>query len=150
MTNKGMSFSFNYTTQEKTYYTLLNLDKKKACEENFIPEKTQLENNKITKGYVFLLYASLTSTTHCLFQFFSKKLKRLTLYRFMKRRANLISKIIIPLVSFPFSPKFIKGVCLLKYIVTLIKFSLNSVNSEYRNQHSLLHMVKKLKKRFGQ
>ena len=68
----------------------------------------------------------------------------------MKRRANLISKIIVPLVSFPFSPKFIKGVCLLKYIVTLIKFSLNSVNSEYRNQHSLLHMVKKLKKKFGQ
>ena len=29
MTGKGMSFSFNYTTQEKTYETLQNLDKKK-------------------------------------------------------------------------------------------------------------------------
>ena len=29
MTDKGMSFSFNYTTQEKTYKTPQNLDKKK-------------------------------------------------------------------------------------------------------------------------
>ena len=29
MTDKGMSFSFGYTTQEKTYKTLQNLDKKK-------------------------------------------------------------------------------------------------------------------------
>ena len=42
----------------------------------------------------------------------------------------MISKIIIPLVSFSFSPKFVKGVCLIKCIVTLIKFSLNiSVDS---------------------
>ena len=30
MTDKGMSFSFGYTTQEKTYKTLQNLDKKKS------------------------------------------------------------------------------------------------------------------------
>ena len=29
MTDKGMSFSLSYTTQEKTYKTLQNLDKKK-------------------------------------------------------------------------------------------------------------------------
>ena len=29
MTNKGMSFSFSYTTQYKTYKALQNLDKKK-------------------------------------------------------------------------------------------------------------------------
>ena len=29
MTNKGMSFSFGYTTQEKSYKALQNLDKKK-------------------------------------------------------------------------------------------------------------------------
>ena len=29
MTNKGMPFSFGYTTQEKTYKALQNLDKKK-------------------------------------------------------------------------------------------------------------------------
>ena len=28
MTNKGMSFSFGYTTQEKTYKALQNVDKK--------------------------------------------------------------------------------------------------------------------------
>ena len=39
MTEKGMSFSFNYTTQEKTYKTLQNLDKKKTCHENDIPVK---------------------------------------------------------------------------------------------------------------
>ena len=30
MTDKGMSFYFNYTTQEKTYKTLQNLDKRKT------------------------------------------------------------------------------------------------------------------------
>ena len=39
MTNKGMSFSFGYTTQEKNYKALQNLDKKKACQENDIPVK---------------------------------------------------------------------------------------------------------------
>ena len=33
MSNKGMSFSFSYTAQEKTYKTLQNLDKKKTYEE---------------------------------------------------------------------------------------------------------------------
>ena len=30
MTDKGMLFYFNYTTQEKTYKTLQNLDKRKT------------------------------------------------------------------------------------------------------------------------
>ena len=40
MTGKGMSFSFVYNTQEKTYKTLQNLDKKKTCHEKDIPVKT--------------------------------------------------------------------------------------------------------------
>ena len=39
MTDKGMSFSFGYTTQEKTYKTLQNLGRKKTCQENDIPVK---------------------------------------------------------------------------------------------------------------
>ena len=39
LTNKGMSFSFGYTTQEKTYKTLQNLNQKKAYQENDIPVK---------------------------------------------------------------------------------------------------------------
>ena len=39
MTDNGMSFSFSYTTQEKKYKTLQNLDKKKTCQENDIPVK---------------------------------------------------------------------------------------------------------------
>ena len=39
MTDNGMSFSFSYTAQEKTYKTLQNLDKKKTCQENDIPVK---------------------------------------------------------------------------------------------------------------
>ena len=31
MTDKGMLFSFSYTTQEKTDKALQNLDKKKFC-----------------------------------------------------------------------------------------------------------------------
>ena len=37
MTGKGMSFK--YSTQEKTYKALQNLDNKKACQENYIPVK---------------------------------------------------------------------------------------------------------------
>ena len=39
MTDKGMSFFFGYTTQEKTYKALQNLDKKKTCQENDISVK---------------------------------------------------------------------------------------------------------------
>ena len=39
MTDKGMSFFFSYTTQEKNYKTLQTLDKKKTCQENDIPVK---------------------------------------------------------------------------------------------------------------
>ena len=31
ITDRGMSFSSHYTTEEKTYKTLQNLDKKKTC-----------------------------------------------------------------------------------------------------------------------
>ena len=34
MTDKGMSFSFSYTVQEKTDKTMQKLDKKKTCQEN--------------------------------------------------------------------------------------------------------------------
>ena len=39
ITNNGMSFSFGYTTQEKTNKGLQNLDKKKTCQENDTPVK---------------------------------------------------------------------------------------------------------------
>ena len=49
----------------------------------------------------------------------------LTLCTFIKRRANLISEIIICLLlSFMFSLKFMNDTCLIKCIFTLIKFSL--------------------------
>ena len=48
MTDKDMSFSFNHTTQEKTYKTLQNLDKKKTCQENDIPVKIIKPHNKTT------------------------------------------------------------------------------------------------------
>ena len=34
--DKGMSFSFDYTTQEKTYRILQNLDKKKTCQDDLL------------------------------------------------------------------------------------------------------------------
>ena len=39
MTNKGVPFSFGYTTQGKTYKALQNLNKKKTCQENYFPVK---------------------------------------------------------------------------------------------------------------
>ena len=47
---------------------------------------------------------------------FSSELKKVTLYPFIKRKANFISKIIVLLVSLPFSPNFMKGKCLIKCI----------------------------------
>ena len=73
----------------------------------------------------------MTSITHCSVQFSPQNGKELAIYPFIKRKASLISKFIVPLVSFPSSPKFMKGVCLIKGIVTLIKFFLNiSVDSD--------------------
>ena len=118
MTDNGMLFSFSYTTQEKTYKMLQNLDKTKTCQENDVPVK-------ILKSHVyFLTLYIITSITHCSVQFFPQNCKRLILYPFIKIRANLILKVLVPLVSFPFSPKLMKGVCLIKCIVTLIQFSL--------------------------
>ena len=53
MTDKGMSFLFRYTAQEKTYKTLRNLDKKKTFQK-----------------VIMSLYNIINSRTHCSFQFF--------------------------------------------------------------------------------
>ena len=47
MTDKSMSFSFSYTTQENVYKALQNLDKKKTCQENDIPVKIIKSHNDI-------------------------------------------------------------------------------------------------------
>ena len=64
-----------------------------------------------------------------------------------------MSKIIIPLVSFPFPPELMKGICLIIVVVTSIEFSLNicGFRQGHSTQHSLLLMVeeKKLKKSLG-
>ena len=50
--DKGMSFSFNYNTQEKTYKTLQNLDKKKTCQKNDIPMKIIKSHNDIFSYFI--------------------------------------------------------------------------------------------------
>ena len=47
MIDKGMSFSFNYATQEKTYKILQNLDKQKTSQENDIFVKIIKSRNDI-------------------------------------------------------------------------------------------------------
>ena len=47
-----MSFSFNYTTQEKMYKTLQNLDKKKICQENDSPVKVIKSHNDIFSYFI--------------------------------------------------------------------------------------------------
>ena len=53
MTDKGMSFSFSYTTQEKKYNALKNLDTKKICQENDIPMKTIKSHNDIFSYFIY-------------------------------------------------------------------------------------------------
>ena len=124
MTDKRMSLSFGYTTQEKTYMTMQNLDMKKTCQENNIPVNIIKSHKDIFPYFIHHnFYNSLFSS------FFPSELKKADIIPIY--RANLISKIFVLLVSFPFSPKFMKGVCLIKCIVTSIKFSLNiSVDSD--------------------
>ena len=50
MNDKSMPFSFGYTTQEKTYKTLQNLDKKRTCHENDILVKI-IKSHKDTFSY---------------------------------------------------------------------------------------------------
>ena len=52
MTEKGMFFSFSYTTQEKIYKVLQNLDKKKTCLENDIPLKIIKSHNDIFSCFI--------------------------------------------------------------------------------------------------
>ena len=52
MTDKGISFCFNYTTQEKTYKTLQNLDKRKTWQENDIPVKIIKSHNGIFSYFI--------------------------------------------------------------------------------------------------
>ena len=67
MADKGMSFSFRYTTQEKTYKTLKNLDKKKTCQENDI----SVNIIKSHKDIFFTLFI-ITSITHRTVQFLTQ------------------------------------------------------------------------------
>ena len=52
MTEKGMSFSFRYATQEKPYKVLQNLEKKNKTKENDIPVKTMKSHNDIFSYFI--------------------------------------------------------------------------------------------------
>ena len=52
MANKGMSFSFGYTTQEKPYRARQNLEKKKICQENDIPVKILKSHKDIFSYFI--------------------------------------------------------------------------------------------------
>ena len=120
MTDKGMSFSFSYTTQEKTYKTLQNLDKKKTCQENGIPAKMIKSHNDIFSYFIHHNFInSLFSSI------FPSELKKANITPIPKKKSKFDIENYCPVSIFPFSTKFMKGVCLIKYIVTLIKFSLS-------------------------
>ena len=52
MTVTGMSFSFNYTTQENCYETLQNLDKKKKCQKKDIPVEVLKSHNDLLSYFI--------------------------------------------------------------------------------------------------
>ena len=120
MSDKGMSFSFSYTTQEKIDKTLQKLDKKKTRQENDIYLKILKSHNDVFSYFIHHRFNNLFFSSIFLSEF-----KKANILPFGKRRANLISKIIVRLVPFPFSLKFMRGVCLIKCIVILIRFSIN-------------------------
>ena len=61
MTEKGMSFSFRYATQEKPYKVLQNLEKKNKTKENDIPVKTMKSHNDIFSYFIHKFNNSLFS-----------------------------------------------------------------------------------------
>ena len=52
MIGKGLSFSLDYITQEKSDKALQNLDKKKICQENDIPVKIMKSHNDIFSYFI--------------------------------------------------------------------------------------------------
>ena len=126
MTAKGMSFSFGYTTQEKTYKTLQNLDKKKTCQENDIPMKIIKLRNDI---FSYFIHHNFNNSLFS--SIFPSELKKADIILIHKKKSKFDIENYRPVASFPFSPKLTKGVCLIECIVTLNKFFLNiSVDSD--------------------
>ena len=94
----------------------------------------------------FLTLYIITSTTHCSVQYFPQNWKRLTLCPFIKRRANLISKILLPVISKVYEK------CMFDQMYNYFNQILSKqcgFRQGHSSQHSLLLMVEKLKKNLG-
>ena len=127
MTEKGMSFSSGYTAQEKTYKTLQNLDKKKACQENDIPVKIIKSNKNIFSHFIHHNFNDLLCSSIS-----PSKLKKGDIIPIHKKKSkfDIENCRLVSILAISY-PSFMKGKCLIKCIVNLIKSSLNiSVDSD--------------------
>ena len=121
MTEKGMSFSFGYTAQEKTYKALQNLDKKKACQENDIHLKIIKSHKNIFSYFIHHNFNdSLCSSIS------PSELKKGDIIPIHKKKSkfDIETCCLVSILAMSYS-SFMKGKCLIKCTVTLMKFSLN-------------------------
>ena len=144
MTDKGMSFSFSYTTQKKTYKTLQNLDKKKTCQENGIPAKMIKSNNDIFSYFIHHNFInSLFSSI------FPSELKKADIIPIPKTKSKFDIESYCPVSILPVLYKIFER-CMFNQIYSysnqiLFKHQCGFQQS-HSTQNSLLLMVEKLKK----
>ena len=144
MTNKGMSFSFSYTIQEKTYKALQNLDKKETCQENDIPVK-------IIKSYkdIFSYFTHHNFNNSVYSSVFLSELKKADIIPIHKKKSKFDIKNYRPVSILPVLSKIYER-CMFDQMYSYFNQILSKHQCGFRQgnstQHSLLLMVEKLKK----
>ena len=97
-----------------------------TCQENDIPVKIIKPHKDI---FSYFIHNNFNNPVYS--SVFPSEMKKADIIPIHKKKSKFDIENYRPLVSFTFSPKFMKDVCLIKYIVTLIKLFLNiSVDSD--------------------
>ena len=97
-----------------------------TCQENDIPVKIIKPHKDI---FSYFIHHNFNNPVYK--SVFPSEMKKADIIPIHKKKSKFDIENYRPLVSFTFSPKFMKDVCLIKYIVTLIKLFLNiSVDSD--------------------
>ena len=144
MTVKGMPFSFGYTTQDKTYKTLQNLDKKKTYQENDIPVKI-IKSHKDIFSYV--IHHKFNNSLHS--SVFPSELKKADIIPIHKKKSKFDIENYRPVSILPVLSKIYER-CMFDQMYSYFNQILSKHQCGFRQghstQHSLLLMVEKLKK----
>ena len=140
MTDKDMPFSFGYTTWEKTYKTLQNLNEKKTCQENHIPVKIKSHNDIFS----YFKHHNFNNSLHS--SIFSSELKKADVIHIHKKNSKFDIENYRPVSILPVLSKIYEK-CIFDQMYSYFNQILSKHQCGFRqghsSQHSLLLMVKK-------